>query len=53
MVLAAIYWIIGAFIFKIYNTAIQRYHNNLSKDEKKGGMLSELSAFADLGMGGG
>ena len=25
----------------------------LVKDEKKGGMLSELSAFADLGMGGG
>ena len=24
----------------------------LVKDEKKGGMLSELSAFADLGMGG-
>jgi uncharacterized protein involved in exopolysaccharide biosynthesis len=24
----------------------------LVKDENKGGMLSELSAFADLGMGG-
>lgn len=27
--------------------------NILVKDDKKGGMLSELSAFADLGMGGG
>lgn len=32
-----------------YNTAT----TILVKDEKKGGMLSELSAFADMGLGGG
>nr|WP_314836801.1 polysaccharide biosynthesis tyrosine autokinase [uncultured Flavobacterium sp.] len=43
-----------AFIYLRY--AIPQYQaatTILVKDEKKGGMLSELSAFADMGLGGG
>jgi hypothetical protein len=43
-VLAVYYWFI--FIFKIYDTAIQRYTTILVKDENKG--YVGTSAFADL-----
>ncbi|MFV8322660.1 GumC family protein [Flavobacterium sp. LB3P21] len=60
----SIYWrwfVIGACVsllltFLYLRYTIPQYQASttiLVKDEKKGGMLSELSAFADLGMGGG
>ncbi|AOW11039.1 GumC family protein [Flavobacterium gilvum] len=46
--------LIFAFLYLRYTTPIYEATTTiLVKDEKKGGMLSELSAFADLGMGGG
>ena len=43
-----------AFLYLRYTTpSYEATTAILVKDEKKGGMLSELSAFADLGMGGG
>jgi len=58
-----IYWpwfVLGVFLclsiafVKLRYTTLQykASTNILVKDDKKGGMLSELSAFADLGMGG-
>ncbi|TDW48594.1 capsular exopolysaccharide synthesis family protein [Flavobacterium sp. 270] len=45
--------LIGAFLYLRYTTpAYEASTTILVKDEKKGGMLSELSAFADLGLGG-
>lgn len=42
-----------AFIYLRYTTpSYEATTSILVKDEKKGGMLSELSAFADLGIGG-
>jgi len=42
-----------SFIYLRYTTpSYQATTTILVKDEKKGGMLSELSAFADLGLGG-
>ncbi|MHC0441188.1 GumC family protein [Flavobacterium sp. 3-210] len=42
-----------AFIYLRYTTpSYEATTSILVKDEKKGGMLSELSAFADLGLGG-
>ncbi|MFV8360181.1 GumC family protein [Flavobacterium sp. LS1P3] len=60
----SIYWrwfVIGACVsllltFLYLRYTVPQYQASttiLVKDEKKGGMLSELSAFADLGMGGG
>jgi capsular exopolysaccharide synthesis family protein len=46
--------LVAAFVYLRY--AIPQYNAEttiLVKDEKKGGMLSELSAFADMGLGGG
>ena len=46
--------LMGAFLYLRYTTpSYEATTTILVKDEKKGGMLSELSAFADLGMGGG
>jgi tyrosine-protein kinase Etk/Wzc len=43
-----------AFVYLRYSTPqYQATTTILVKDEKKGGMLSELSAFADMGLGGG
>jgi capsular exopolysaccharide synthesis family protein len=43
-----------AFFYLRYSTPQYKASINiLVKDEKKGGMLTELSAFADLGLGGG
>jgi tyrosine-protein kinase Etk/Wzc len=45
-----------AFAFLYLRYTIPQYQASttiLVKDEKKGGMLSELSAFADMGLGGG
>ncbi|WP_264553800.1 GumC family protein [Flavobacterium sp. N2038] len=43
-----------AFLYLRYTTpSYEASTSILVKDEKKGGMLSELSAFADLGLGGG
>jgi tyrosine-protein kinase Etk/Wzc len=43
-----------AFLYLRYSTPIYEVTTTiLVKDEKKGGMLSELSAFSDLGIGGG
>ena len=45
--------LLGAFLYSRYT--VPRYKaitSILVKDEKKGGMLSELSAFADMGLGG-
>ena len=53
-VLAVCLCITLAFVYLRYSTP--QYHASttiLVKDEKKGGMLSELSAFADMGIGGG
>jgi tyrosine-protein kinase Etk/Wzc len=53
-VLAVGIGLLGAFLYLRYT--IPQYQVTttiLVKDDKKGGMLSELSAFADLGMGGG
>jgi len=42
-----------AFVYLRYTTpSYEATTSILVKDEKKGGMLSELSAFADLGLGG-
>ncbi|WP_367757286.1 GumC family protein [Flavobacterium sp. WC2430] len=46
--------LLGSFLYLRYT--VPQYQTTttiLVKDEKKGGMLSELSAFADLGVGGG
>ncbi|PWA04880.1 GumC family protein [Flavobacterium psychrotolerans] len=46
--------LIIAFLYLRYATPqYQATTTILVKDEKKGGMMSELSAFADLGLGGG
>lgn len=43
-----------AYVYLRYTTAqYQASTTILVKDDKKGGMLSELSAFADMGLGGG
>ena len=43
-----------AFLYLRYTTpSYEASTSILVKDEKKGGMLSELSAFSDLGLGGG
>lgn len=43
-----------AFVYLRYSIPLyQASATILVKDEKKGGMLSELSAFADMGLGGG
>lgn len=53
-VLAACLCLSIAFIYLRYSTPqYQASTTILVKDEKKGGMLSELSAFADMGIGGG
>jgi tyrosine-protein kinase Etk/Wzc len=53
-VLAVCLCITLAFIYLRYTTPqYQASTTILVKDEKKGGMLSELSAFADMGIGGG
>ena len=45
--------LIFAFVYLRYTIPLYRASTTiLVKDEKKGGMLSELSAFADLGLGG-
>lgn len=52
--LASCIGLLCAFLYLRYT--IPQYQTTttiLVKDDKKGGMLSELSAFADLGMGGG
>jgi tyrosine-protein kinase Etk/Wzc len=53
-VLAVFVCLAGAYVYLRY--AVPQYQASttiLVKDEKKGGMLSELSAFADMGLGGG
>lgn len=53
-VLAVAICLLGSFLYLRYT--IPQYKATTSilvKDEKKGGMLSELSAFADMGLGGG
>lgn len=53
-VLSVVICLFGAFFYLRY--AIPQYTATttiLVKDEKKGGMLSELSAFADMGIGSG
>ncbi|EIA10226.1 GumC family protein [Flavobacterium frigoris] len=53
-VLAMCIGLLAAFLYLRYT--VPQYNVSttiLVKDDKKGGMLSELSAFADLGMGGG
>ncbi|WP_369769592.1 GumC family protein [Flavobacterium sp. WC2416] len=46
--------LLGSFLYLRYTVPqYQTITTILVKDEKKGGMLSELSAFADLGVGGG
>jgi tyrosine-protein kinase Etk/Wzc len=53
-VLAACLALSLAFIYLRYSTPLYQASSTiLVKDEKKGGMLSELSAFADMGIGGG
>ena len=53
-VLAACIALSVAFIYLRYSTPLYQASTTiLVKDEKKGGMLSELSAFADMGIGGG
>lgn len=52
-VLGIVVSLLGAFLYLRY--AVPEYKASttiLVKDEKKGGMLSELSAFADMGLGG-
>ncbi|MBK0371279.1 GumC family protein [Flavobacterium agrisoli] len=51
-VLSIVLFLVGAFVYLRY--AIPAYQVTttiLVKDEKKGGMLSELSAFSDMGLG--
>lgn len=51
--ISVIICIVGAFLYLRYTTqTFEASTTILVKDEKKGGMLSELSAFADLGLGG-
>ena len=53
-VLASCIGLLVAYLYLRYTTPqYQSTTTILVKDDKKGGMLSELSAFADLGMGGG
>ena len=55
------WFILGVFVslliaylyLRYYTPQYQAATTILVKDEKKGGMLSELSAFADMGIGGG
>jgi capsular exopolysaccharide synthesis family protein len=50
--LSVVICLIGAFLYLRYSTPIYEATTAiLVKDEKKGGMLSELSAFSDLGIG--
>ncbi|MFV5702408.1 GumC family protein [Flavobacterium sp. XS2P12] len=52
-VLAISICLLGAFLYLRYTVPQYRATTSLLvKDEKKGGMLSELSAFADMGLGG-
>jgi len=52
--LSVVICLVAAFLYLRYATPIyQATTAILVKDEKKGGMLSELSAFSDLGIGGG
>ncbi|NRT13287.1 polysaccharide biosynthesis tyrosine autokinase [Flavobacterium sp. 14A] len=52
--LSAAVCLLVAFIYLRYTVPqYQAQTTILVKDEKKGGMLSELSAFADMGIGGG
>ena len=54
IILSALLGLIGAFIYLKRATPMYKASTSiLVKDEKKGGMLSELSAFSDLGIGGG
>jgi hypothetical protein len=41
------------YIFAIYRTRISGHSYYTGKDEMKGKMLSEMSAFADLGLSSG
>lgn len=51
--LSIVICLIGAFLYLRYTTpSYEASTTILVKDEKKGGMLSELSAFSDLGIGG-
>ena len=53
-VLGAFLCLIVAYVYLRYATPIYQASTTiLVKDEKKGGMLSELSAFSDLGLGSG
>jgi tyrosine-protein kinase Etk/Wzc len=53
-VLSVFLCLILAFLYLRYTTpSYQASISILVKDEQKGGMLSELSAFSDLGLGGG
>lgn len=53
-VLSAVLCLIFAFLYLRYTTpSYEASTSILVKDEKKGGMLSELSAFSDLGLSGG
>src|SRR5690606_22634355 len=53
-VLSALVCMALAFLYLRYTTPTYEASTSiLVKDEKKGGMLSELSAFSDLGLGGG
>lgn len=53
-VLSALVCLVLAFLYLRYTTPTYEASTSiLVKDEKKGGMLSELSAFSDLGLGGG
>lgn len=52
--LSVVLCVFGAFLYLRYTTPqFSASTTILVKDEKKGGMLSELSAFSDLGIGGG
>lgn len=52
--LSVVICLIAVFLYLRYATPIYEATTAiLVKDEKKGGMLSELSAFSDLGIGGG
>lgn len=53
-VLSTFLCLVLAFLYLRYTTpSFEASTSILVKDEKKGGMLSELSAFSDLGLGGG
>ncbi|MGO4770129.1 GumC family protein [Flavobacterium sp. W22_SRS_FK3] len=52
--LSVVLCLVLAFLYLRYTTpSYEASTSILVKDEKKGGMLSELSAFSDLGIGGG